>query len=92
MSLTLTDSKYPGAVRMETAGAALTMTKLELQAIVQQAYDHYGILAQPSLVAEADRGPGRCPCGMAGCSDAGTDPVQTWRDAVDAAHNTGARA
>lgn len=67
----------------------------DLRAIVQTAYDHHGILAEPSMerelarAAELDRWPtdpglrefadawgkavsepGRCPCGLPGCSDA----------------------
>lgn len=57
------------------AHIAHTITRDELQAIVQQAYDDHGILAVPSIALEAERVTqaavqrGLCPCTSSGCSD-----------------------
>lgn len=48
----------PGAYVIETGrwfAGALTVTREQLQAIVQQAYDQHGILAEPSLSVELAR-------------------------------------
>lgn len=84
------------------------MTRDELQAVVQAAYDQFGILATPSYDAEAERlldepipftlaDPGHCPCGMEGCSDraaarAGNPYLQVCRNQVAAAQERNAQA
>lgn len=64
-------------LRLQYAGSgtcqAVGLTRAELQAIVQLAYDEHGLLAEPSLERELARAtaPGYCPCGAVNCSDAG---------------------
>lgn len=49
------------------------LTPDEVQALVQDAYDTWGILAEPSMDVElarvAEANPGLCRCGLPGCSD-----------------------
>ena len=54
------------------AGQRVLLSRDELQAIVQAAYDEHGILASPSYALEAERAEDKargCPCGLEGCSD-----------------------
>lgn len=57
--------------RPHYVGGGYVVTGTELQAIVQTAYDQFGILAEPSIEREADRAP---------------DVVGMIHDHVNAAH------
>lgn len=62
-----------------TTSTEVTLTASELQSIVQQAYDQFGILAEPSLEREAKRF-------AEAVSDLGREVVETIQGHAAAAH------